>query len=80
MPDDVTISYRGASYEIGRAPAYYGIWRVGEWRSQPLEWWPETTEGWYRAWSRFTALEVPGTIAPVAETPAAAAVVAPRPP
>jgi len=69
VPDDVTISYRGASYEIGRAPAYYGIWRVGEPRSQPLEWWPDTTEGWYSAWSRFTSLEVPGTIAPAAEVP-----------
>ena len=79
MPDNVTISYRGANYEIGRAHGYYGIWRVGEARTQPLEWWPETTEGWYSAWSRFTALEVPGTIGPVSETAAAEAPVPRRP-
>jgi hypothetical protein len=27
--------------------------------------WPETTDGWSQAWARFTAIETPGTIAPV---------------
>jgi hypothetical protein len=33
-------------------------------RSQPLEWWPETQEGWSAAWSRFALLEVPDAITP----------------
>jgi hypothetical protein len=65
--DNVTISYRGTSYEIGRGPAFYGIWTVGDPRSQPLEWWPETPEGWYAAWSRFIAIEPPASIVPVAQ-------------
>jgi hypothetical protein len=64
--DDVTISYRGAGYEIGRGQGFYGIWGVGQTWSQPLEWWPDTSEGWYGAWSRFMAIERPETIAPVA--------------
>ena len=67
MREEVTISYRGASYEIGRGPAFYGIWGVGQTWSQPLEWWPDTSEGWYAAWSRFIAIERPETIAPVAQ-------------
>jgi hypothetical protein len=63
--DKVTITYRGATYEIGRGRDFYGIWTVGGPRSHPLQWWPETAEGWSAAWSRFTTLEVPGTIAPV---------------
>jgi hypothetical protein len=63
--DKVTITYRGATYEIGRGRDFYGIWTVGGPRSHPLQWWPETAEGWSAAWSRFTAIEVPGTIAPV---------------
>lgn len=62
---DVTISYRGAGYEIGRARGFYGIWAAGAPRSQPLAWWPETPEGWAAAWSRFTAVETPGTIVTV---------------
>lgn len=65
MPDNVTISHRGANYQIGRGPGYYGIWRSGDSGSQPLEWWPETDVGWYSAWSRFVSIEVPGSIAPV---------------
>ncbi|MGO8721827.1 MAG: hypothetical protein ACLQRM_03650 [Acidimicrobiales bacterium] len=73
MRDDVIISYRGASYEIGRGPSFYGIWATGTMTPQPLEWWPDSPDGWYAAWSRFTAIEAPGTIAPVAEsTPPAA--------
>jgi hypothetical protein len=63
--EDVTISYRGASYEIGRGQGFYGIWLAGAPRSQPLERWPGTPEGWYGAWSRFAGIEAPGTITPV---------------
>ena len=70
MRNDVTVSYRGASYEIGRGSSFYGIWTVGELRSQPLEWWPDTPEGWYAAWSRFMAMELPATIVPVSQSTA----------
>ena len=73
MRDNVTISYRGANYEIGQGPAFYGIWTLGQPWAQPLEWWPDTPEGWYAAWSRFVAIELPATIVPVAQ-PAAPAV------
>jgi hypothetical protein len=63
--DSVTITYRGAGYEIGRGPDFYGVWAVGAPRSRPLERWPETPEGWSSAWTRFTEIEAPGTIAPV---------------
>jgi hypothetical protein len=76
--DKVTITYRGATYEIGRGRDFYGIWTVGGPRSHPLEWWPETAEGWSAAWSKFTAVEAPGTIAPVGRrTPPIAHVDAP---
>jgi hypothetical protein len=67
--DKVIISHRGAKYEIGRAPHFYGIWAAGTAQSQaqPLEWWPDTPEGWSGAWQRFTAIEAPGTIAPVSQ-------------
>jgi hypothetical protein len=71
--DRVTITYRGAGYEIGRGPDYYGVWTVGAPRLQPLERWPETPEGWSAAWGRFTAMEAPGTIAPVGRRTARAA-------
>jgi hypothetical protein len=64
--DNVTIAYRGASYEIGRGPSFYGIWAIDEPDSQALEWWADSPEGWYAAWARFVALEAPGTIVPVA--------------
>jgi hypothetical protein len=70
LPENVTISYRGAGYEIGRGEHFYGIWPVGASQSQPLEWWPETPEGWAGAWSRFTSIEAPGTIVPVVTGPA----------
>jgi hypothetical protein len=63
--DKVMITYRGSRHEIGRARDFYGIWVVGGSRSQPLQWWPETSEGWSAAWARFTAIEAPGTIVPV---------------
>ena len=65
MLDRVRIGYRGAEYEIGRGSDYYGIWKAGASGKQPLEWWPGTSEGWSAAWTRFTGLEAPGTIAPV---------------
>ena len=74
MFDKVTITYRGAKFEIGRGRAFYGIWTVGASRSQPLQWWPETEEGWAAAWTRFTEIEAPGTITPVGRrTPPVAA-------
>jgi hypothetical protein len=63
--DNVTITYRGSGYEIGRGSDFYGIWTVGAPRSRPLERWPETPDGWSSAWTRFTEIEAPGTIAPV---------------
>jgi hypothetical protein len=61
--DEVTIAHSGATYEIGRGQDFYGIWAAGasQWRSQPLEWWPATSQGWQGAWSRFTQLEGAGT-------------------
>ena len=65
MLDKVTIAYRGATHEIGRGRDYFGIWSVDGSRSQPLEWWPETQEGWSAAWTRFAVLEAPDEITPV---------------
>jgi hypothetical protein len=63
--DKVMITYRGSRYEIGRARDFYGIWIVGGSRSQPLQWWPETSEGWSAAWARSTEIEAPAAIVPV---------------
>ena len=78
MRENVTISYRGAGYEIGRGEHYYGIWAASSSQPQPLEWWPATPEGWVAAWARFTSIETPGTIVPVgqAATPGEAGPVA----
>ncbi|MEP7024816.1 MAG: hypothetical protein ABJB47_13660, partial [Actinomycetota bacterium] len=65
MRENVTISYRGAHYEIGRGQNFYAIWPASAPQAGPIEWWPETPEGWHGAWSRFTSVEAPGTIAPV---------------
>ncbi|MBO0837286.1 MAG: hypothetical protein J2P28_17510, partial [Actinobacteria bacterium] len=65
MPEYVSISYRGATYALGQTPEFYGIWNATALQTQPLERWPLTPEGWTAAWSRFTSLEVPGTITPV---------------
>lgn len=67
MRDNVTVLYRGARYELGRGPGFYGIWLTGTPQDQPFEWWHETPEGWYGAWARLTAIETPGTIAPVSQ-------------
>ncbi len=78
MRDKVTIAYRGAKYELGRGPTFFGIWPAGASRSQPMQWWPDSTEGWSAAWTRFTGLEAPGTIVPVGRrTAPASQVVAP---
>ena len=68
MRENVTISYRGAHYEIGRGESFYGIWVAGAPDAQPSEQWPETPEGWHGAWTRFTGIEVPGTIVPVTQS------------
>ena len=68
MLDKVTIAYRGGTYEIGRGRDYFGIWTVEGSRSQPLEWWPETQEGWSAAWTRFAVLEAPDAISTVGQT------------
>jgi hypothetical protein len=62
VPEKVTISYRGAKYELGRGKRYYGIWIAGAPVSDPLDRWPETRDGWTQAWQRFTSIETPGTI------------------
>lgn len=81
MRENVTISYRGSSHELGQGPGYYGIWTIGAPRSEPLERWPDTAAGWSVAATRLTQLEEPGTIVPVsqhrvAQRPGAAAIVA----
>jgi hypothetical protein len=60
----VAILYRGANYELGRGVRFYGIWPAGRPQPQPIEWWPESPEGWAGAWARFTRVE-PGAITPV---------------
>ena len=72
MRDNVTIAYRGANYELGRGSTFFGIWAAGASRSQPLQWWPDTPEGWAAAWSRFTEIETPGTIVQVGRRTASA--------
>jgi hypothetical protein len=63
--EDISVSYQGAGYEIGRGKHFYGIWTAGATQSQPMEWWPDTPEGWAGAWARFISIEAPGTIVPV---------------
>ena len=65
MPANETVLYRGARFELGRGPGFYGIWPAGAPRPPSIEWWPETPEGWQGAWSRFTGLESPATFAAV---------------
>jgi hypothetical protein len=65
VPEKVTISHRGARYEIGMGKRYYAIWVVDAPRTDPVDRWPETADGWSQAWARFTAIETPGTIAAV---------------
>ena len=77
MPANETVLYRGARFELGRGPGFYGIWPAGAPRPPSIEWWPETPEGWQGAWSRFTALETPGTFAAVSSPGTFAAVSSP---
>jgi hypothetical protein len=70
LRENVTISCRGAGFEVGRGRGFYGIWAIGAPDDKPLAWWPETDEGWSAAWQRFTPIEVPGTIAPAGQAAA----------
>ena len=70
MPDNETILYRGASFELGHGPGYYGIWPAGTPRPPSIEWWPDSPEGWQGAWARYNALETPGTIVMTGQRPA----------
>jgi hypothetical protein len=65
VPDKAVISHRGEKYEIGRGKRFYGIWVAGAPYDAPLDRWPENHDGWRQAWTRFVALEGPGTIKPV---------------
>jgi hypothetical protein len=65
VPEKVTISHRGARYEIGRGKRYFGIWAVGAPESDPVDRWPENRDGWEQAWTRFVALETPDAITAV---------------
>jgi hypothetical protein len=67
LRENVTISYRGNGYEIGRGEHFYGIWAVATPQPEPVEWWPDTPEGWSSAWSRFTSVETRGSITPVGQ-------------
>jgi hypothetical protein len=69
MGERVTISYRGAAYELGRGKRCYAIWAAGAPRTEPVERWPETPDGWVAAWTRFTEVETPGTIVPAGRVP-----------
>ena len=65
MPANETVLYRGAQFELGRGPGFYGIWPAGAPRPPSIEWWPDTPEGWQGAWSRFTGLETPAAVTAV---------------
>ncbi len=62
MQENVIVAHRGARFEIGRGAGFYGIWPAGAAQWQPIEWWPETPEGWRAAWARFTDVERRRTI------------------
>jgi hypothetical protein len=62
VPEKAMISHRGEKYEIGRGKRFYGIWMVGAPYEAPIDRWPESRDGWEQAWTRFVALETPGTI------------------
>jgi hypothetical protein len=78
VQENVIVSHRGARYEIGRGPGFYGIWPSGAAPFQPIEWWPETADGWQTAWSRFTEVERRRTIHPVGQPSVPAAQRSPR--
>jgi hypothetical protein len=62
VPENETILYRGASFELGHGSGFYGIWPSGSPRPPSIEWWPDSPDGWQGAWARYNALEVPGSI------------------
>ncbi|HEX4258398.1 MAG TPA: hypothetical protein VH089_25150, partial [Streptosporangiaceae bacterium] len=72
MPETESILYRGANFELGHGPGFYGIWPAGTPRPPSIEWWPDTPDGWQGAWARYNALEAPGSITMVSQ-PAQAA-------
>src|SRR5260221_966346 len=65
VQDNVIVSHRGARYEIGRGPGFYGIWPAGAARFQPIEWWPETAEGLRGARCQVRQIGAPAAIPPV---------------
>jgi hypothetical protein len=69
--ENVVVSHRGARFEIGRGQGFYGIWPAGAAHVRPIEWWPETVDGWHAAWSRFTDVERRQTIRPAGQIAAA---------
>ena len=71
MQEQVIISHRGASYEIGRGRGFYAIWWSSASHLQPIEWWQETEAGWHAAWSRFTDVESRRTITQLRQHPLA---------
>jgi hypothetical protein len=72
VPENETILYRGANFELGHGPGFYGIWPTGSPRPPSIEWWPDTPDGWQGAWARYNALETAGSITMVSQPKAAA--------
>src|SRR5258708_12915158 len=69
VQDNVIVSHRGARYEIGRGPGFYGIWPAGAARFHPIEWWPVTAEGWRAPPSRLIQVLHPPALRPTSHTP-----------
>jgi hypothetical protein len=67
VPETESILYRGANFELGHGPGFYGIWPAGSPRPPSIEWWPDTPDGWQAAWARYNALEAPGSITMVSQ-------------
>jgi hypothetical protein len=67
------IWYRGTGYQLGRGPLGYAVWPAGGPPDRPLEQWPETPAGWSAAWSRFNAVEAPGSVVHLGPPPRPAA-------
>jgi hypothetical protein len=63
--DNVIVSHRGARFEVGRGAGFYAIWPARAADGRPIEWWPETPDGWQAAWARFTDVEPRRAIHPV---------------
>ncbi|HWG15479.1 MAG TPA: hypothetical protein VG268_19615 [Streptosporangiaceae bacterium] len=72
MPENETILYRGANFELGHGPGFYGIWPAGTPRPSSIEWWPDTPDGWQGVWARYNALETAGSITMVSQPKKAA--------